>query len=244
MGFTMTSYSSLKEQFAEQVVALRGKHSASSIDKFHQPRRYQVQFLTSAIALLDGSEKLKEGEKARILSGLMIIIKKEISDSYEQSYFRWFSSEDNSLFKTSLDTMIGVSVENILDPNSEARMVNQAMKFVTSSIFPAGDSTQKLIKDHPFFKIDGFKARAFCHRGLELDKVVRTAVFDDAFDTMEKEIADELEAERRAKSGGSSYLGSFFSSSSSSPSKKPAAVTIDADDPLVLDPNASSSSHP
>ncbi|KTD08615.1 hypothetical protein [Legionella jamestowniensis] len=205
MGFTLTSYNDLKSQLAVEIIALRGKHSAESIDKLPDHRRIQVEVLNAAIAQLDHmpaksnerENNQQEIEKARILSGLIWITINEISEN----------SGSGSLFRKSLGKVMGIRDEDIaknikanhVDPNSAARMINAAMKFFSTNIFEHGDSTRAMLENNPFSAVKGFDILAFAKRGIAMEAAARTQVFVDA-DLALKKVIHERELANKGPS--------------------------------------------
>lgn len=201
MGFTMTSYEDMKEQFDEQVIALRGKHSAPSVDKLPQPRRYQVQTIQAAIHQLDVST-LKPAERARALSGLMLIFENEIRFSYNSLTPEWMKK---CLFGPALKEVIGISEKNILDNNSAANMTSEALKLIAKLVFKDGDTTQPLLEKHPFSAIEGFDLVAIWKRGVNMQADYRNQVMEEANAGLQKTIND------RNALNSTGYFGGMFS---------------------------------
>lgn len=214
MGFTLREYSEQKLEFDKQVIALRGKHSVPSEDKLSEPRKHQVKFLRKCLSLLDApvndslleeAEKIRvqrerEKEKARTFSGLMLIVRDEID---KKSHY--LKSWDNGLFKAGLGEAVGISEENVLDPNSAANMISSAMKFIVSNCFEKGDTTKALLEDHPFAQIDSFDLKDFWNRGTNMQNAYRQDVMAESAAKREKTIAEKQEV----SSGGffSGWLG-------------------------------------
>lgn len=214
MGFTLTSYEVLKSTFAEEVVALRGKHSVAKVEDLPAHRRIQVQFLNAVMGALD-NHHASLSEKARILSGFMYITLDEVTE--KSTLF------DGSLFRKSLIKTLGITKENKsegteenqIDANSAARMVNVAMKFLSSNIFEDGDSNKRMLEATPFSGVKGLDLMAFALRGIKLEAAARTQVFIEGKADLDKRIHEREEAERRLKGGTSmlGYLGSMWGSS-------------------------------
>lgn len=210
MGFTMTPYQEMKEQFDEQVIALRGKHSAPSVDKLPQPRRYQVQTIQAAIQQLDVST-LTGAERARALSGLMLIFENEIRYSYNSLTPEWMKK---CLFGPALKEVIGISEKNILDSNSAANITSEALKLIAKMVFENGDTTKPLLEKHPFSAIEGFNLSDIWNRGVTMQADYRKQVMEEAVAGLQKTIND------RNALNSTGYFGGMFSGKQAKPEAK------------------------
>lgn len=221
MGFKIKAYDKLTIALDKQVDALRGKHNAPSQDKLSQPRKHQVEVLAAAVAQLEVST-LSIEERAKVLSGMMLIFRKTIKDTYI------IRSPENSIFYGALGDMIGISKDNVLDSNTASLMLGEAMKFVASHVFRDGNTTKPLREVHLFSKIDQFDFQAFWDKGVDMQAAYRKQVCAESKVAMEyevearKEAALKEEAERRGPQ--TSYLGSFvgmlFSTKPAKPEEK------------------------
>lgn len=189
MSFQLRSYEDMKTEFAIEVTALRGKHSAESIDKLPAHRRSQVEVINKAIELLDASKSGNE-EKSRYLTGFMYLTMTQIPGS-------------GSLLKKSLVKVMGIHpedkknkiTENLIDSNDAVSILSATTKFISSHIFESDNKTMK--KEHPFCEIKHFDISQFLLAANDLLHCSRTASITDASQKREGKIAEE----KRAKEG-------------------------------------------
>lgn len=214
MGFTVKSYEGLKSQYAEEIVAFRGHHKVTTVDKLKEPRRGQVQFLNEVITQLDSSSK-DVNEKARILTGIMLMIRAQIAGTYS------WRSPSNSFLAESLVKIVGITDENAMDKNSEARLVNAAQKFYASKLYENGDTTHPLLEENCFSHIKGFDQGAFWKLGVSMEAQAQDAVFIESDAARAKVIADRAAAEAKVSGGGFfSRFNPFGGSSSANAEEK------------------------
>lgn len=224
MGFTLSDYEDQKKTFDRQVLILLGKHSVPSEDKLLEPRNHQVKFLRKCQELLDTpvddsnlqemgeAEKnkvlrVREAEKARTFSGLMLIVKHEIDN------YHLFKTGDNGVFAGGLAISIGITEENVLDANSAANMLGSAMKFLVTHSFEKADTTKPLLEMHPFVKISGFNLQGFWDRGTDMMTNYRKQVMAESEAQRQKNIAEKQEVQ-------TGYLSSLTGIFSGSKTKK------------------------
>lgn len=166
--FIMQSYEQMKNDFTTKLreVVLR-RHEVGSVEKLPEPRRQQVQFLEVVIDLLklykpEGPPEAPELLKAKILTGIMLILCDEISHDYK------YTDPTNSTLFTVLKEVMNLSGENPMDNLTERRLMEVAEKFLVNAIYIEGKLGKDLRPDHPFTKIQGFNLLDFYSRLLKI----------------------------------------------------------------------------
>ena len=234
MGFTLSDYEDQKRTLDRQILILLGKHNVPSEDKLLEPRNHQVKFLRKCQTLLDAPVddsklqeledaernkilRLREAEKTRTFSGLMLMVKHEIDN------YHLFKTGDNGVFAGGLAIAIGISEENVLDPNSAANMIGSAMKFLVTHSFERADTTKPLLENHPFVKIDGFKLKEFWDRGTDMQTGFRKQVMAESEAQRQKAIAEKQEVQ----TGYLSSLTGIFSGTKTKKVEEKLEVDVD-----------------
>ncbi len=165
MGFNVKSFENLKTAFDTTVKQLLEKHSIDDVDKLSEERKGQVKFLSTAISYLEKSTLTSEN-RARVLTGLMIVIREVINNSYT------LSPEKSGLYRLLPDAM-GISKDHAMSSKDRANLAEKARSFITTQVFTDIHLKEMRI-DHTFSNINGFGLRT--ESGIEaLDKIWKTA---------------------------------------------------------------------
>lgn len=207
-----------EDGFTDTRATLRGEHHSHSVDKLNQPRRHQVQFLDQSKLLLHTSGK-PEIEKARIMTGLMLLELTIIADSYGENIFDAIAKDlkagketdksksyQRSTYFRCLMVNIGLKPENSLDYEDWLLLMSKANYFISSYVYVEGKSLNGFKRNHEFSAIQELNIPAYLHRctTVRAEAEQRIIVRNELKQAQElRKEADELSE----KSGNTSWWG-------------------------------------
>lgn len=229
VSFKIQPYDRLTACFSSTVDKLLGHHRADTIDTLPEPRRSQARFLNTMIEQLNETE-MEEGEKARVLSAAMIVVRQEIENSYR------VRSPETSLFFQCLTNNLCIDRDNALEPEDRCYLINEMMRFMENIIYIEGHSENGLVPTSPYLILGErlnalWTLSATLIRDAKVEIMTRNlkdlAVKDVLVPAEEKqELAQQAEAKEHSQSVSSAAVGSGAASSlSAKPSGKEDGVS-------------------
>lgn len=161
MTFTLRTYNDLIKNFECNLLYFCEYHHVASVNALSQPRKHQILFLQKTIELLNHSND--EVNKAKILTGMMLLTNLVIEKSYSNSMF---SATAKSTLHRLLSINIGVSEANTIQHEDKFVFIDSAIKFITKQIFNDGLMQQGLLQNHPFSNITELKLEEYWDIGV------------------------------------------------------------------------------
>ena len=174
-GTTREDSTRNEDGFTDTRATLRGEHRAESVDKLRQPRRHQVQFIDQSKLLLHSAGKTQP-EKARIMTGLMLLELAIIADSYGENIFDVIAKDlkatkpseksksyQGSTYFRCLLVNIGLKPDNPLDYEDYRLLIGKAKNFIASHVYVEGASLNGFKEEHEFSKIEELSIPIYLH---------------------------------------------------------------------------------
>lgn len=219
------SFEQLKQSFDEQVLLFRGGYSGKPCEKLHEPRRTQLLFLQKIIALVESSAK-SDKERVDILSGIFLNVRYEIELEGRSSQLKEY-----------LNTVLGVTPSNLLDPKTAKQLHEAGLAFFETIMT---DENGALLLESPFSDLKCFNDRLFVERSHDL-------IRRDAINAYGKLAATRDATLAANKSQEPSFVESVFSWwGSSSAHTQPKLTIVPVEDEVLVhsdsDDDASTSS--
>lgn len=225
-GTTREDSTRNEDGFTDTRATLRGEHRAESVDKLRQPRRHQVQFIDQSKLLLHSAGKTQP-EKARIMTGLMLLELAIIADSYGENIFDVIAKDlkatkpseksksyQGSTYFRCLLVNIGLKPDNPLDYEDYRLLIGKAKNFIASHVYVEGASLNGFKEEHEFSKIEELSIPIYLH----MCTTVSTEAEHRIITRNELKQAEELrKAEELSKKSGASTSWGFRLWSSPAP---------------------------
>lgn len=209
MGFTMKSYSVLKEDWEEgQLKIFLGGWKVTKIEELPPHRQPLVKFIELMIQELDKLPERatpalnleQEKRKARILYGLMWVTFEPLSVEGPMT--------TGSTLRKNLIAAMGVNEENPIDPNAGESMIENFLDFYKKFVFPEGDSTKPMKEVHEFSVVGNKILASFEQQAVQMLCSVKLNIFSGGRHKREEIIAQRDAKPSRLKSLLSlSFLG-------------------------------------
>jgi|GEM_PF-4824198 len=226
MTFKFKDYATLKQEFAAQVVALRGDHQAATIDDLRKVRQSQVKLLNTVLNILD-DQKVSGDTKAKLFTGFVLGIMAQIERSY-----KWVNPE-RSFFYRSLKAVVGYNDDNILDHATHAAVLTSAANLITKSTHVDQKLGSAKLAVHPFTAVETDKKDPFNLTALftecttmaaEHNIKAKTGADSKLVEAQAKIAAEEAAAKKAAaaEAAGPGFFSRFLGSKSTQPSAAPA----------------------
>lgn len=150
MTFALKEFADLKSHFNDTVrLLLRGK---DSIDKLDNPRKYELQYLSAVLNILEG--RIQEAKPrstkpyAEIFYGAMMVITQDIQDNLGMMEYK-----ENSQLYNRLQDCMGITESNKPTPQQTVEYTKALNRFM-SLIYVNNDSRNGLAKEHGLKNVD------------------------------------------------------------------------------------------
>ncbi|RMX03769.1 hypothetical protein EAW55_05260 [Legionella jordanis] len=209
MGFELRSYAQQKLIFNQKLNILLGEWKKVTVDTLPDHRRILVQFLQTAMSIIDEMPKLKdetqlhyEKRQASTFSGMAHLIMSHIARTENK----------NGVLYQSLEVVIGLKptdeekkpprprMPQELDALSELMMLKNAVPLLVAELFKEDKSLQKISNNHAFCWIKDFEPVPLTLLAIKMRSAAEeTVVINGEKARKEANEKARLEAEEKAR---------------------------------------------
>lgn len=237
-----------EDGFEDTKATLRGAHHTKTIDTLRQPRRHQVQFIEKTRELLHRSN-LTELNKARVMTGLMLLERAIIAKSYNENIFEATTqdlkatknSEHSSTYKGSLyfrclAINIGLDSKNPLEYEDYPFFLRKAKLFIESHVYQNRRSRDGFIKEHPFSSlvIPGLDISVYLDMCISISAEAEHLIIE----RNKQRQAEELRKEELCKkTDTTSWFGGLAALWSSTPQSHSDPTIKEVEDSILVEPS-------
>lgn len=204
--FIVQPFEQMKNDFTTklQEVVLR-RHKVDAVDKLESPRCQQVQFLEIVIQQLnlyvpEGGEPA-DIIKARILTGVMFVLRDEISKDYK------YTDPTNSTLYTVLTEVMNLTEDNVMDDLTSRRYMEVAERFLVHTIYTEGKLGKDLRAEHVFSKIQGFNTQDGCCRLLDFYCRLLQIKYEASINNLKGNVEKQILQTKKGEEEKSCFLG-------------------------------------
>lgn len=174
MTFVLKDFNAIKKHFNEAVTTILRREKIDSVGDLPKKRREEIMFLQSVLTELESRithykpKNLKPF--AEVLSGAMLVIKKDIKDN-----LGYMEKAEGSLLYTSLDTVMGIDGKDFPDHHQTASYYYALNSFL-ALIYKEGNSRLGLSSAPVFASVPLEKLVTLATSSYQLEEAVRKEI--------------------------------------------------------------------